>query len=161
MSLVAAATTFAFGSTASDIANLQTQIDSLKAKQGKINAHTANDNLKWSADFRTAYDNINYDMANGTSQKNDALLSMRLWLNMAYNPDANNVFMAQLSMNKAFGADFNPNMTGMRAYGKGSTFDWTSIGFTDIKALPLYLPPAPGHCCKSGLSFIKFRGFIL
>ncbi len=67
MSLVAAATTFAFGSTANDIADLQSQIDKLKTKQGKINAHTANDNIKWGVDLRTSVDNINYDMADGTS----------------------------------------------------------------------------------------------
>jgi len=72
MSLVAAATTVAFASTASDIENLQAQIDKLKAKQGKINAQSANDNIKWGVDFRTAYDSINYDLANGKSAKNDS-----------------------------------------------------------------------------------------
>ena len=107
MSLIAAATTVAFASTADDIANLQSQIDKLKTKQGKINAQSANDNLKWGVDFRTAYDNINYDMADGNSYGNNNLLSMRLWLNMAYAPDSHNIFKGQLSMNKAFGADFN------------------------------------------------------
>jgi len=129
MSLVAAATTFAFGSTASDIADLQKQIDQLKAKTGKINAQSANDNIKWGVDFRTAYDNINYDMANGDSHGNDALYSMRLWLNMAYAPDSHNIFKGQLSMQKAFGADFGmadqSDMTGSRAFGMGSLFDWT------------------------------------
>jgi len=126
MSLIAAATTFASASTADDIANLQSQIDSLKAKQGKINAQSANDNIKWGVDFRTAYDNINYDLANGSSAKNDSLLSMRLWLNMAYAPDEHNIFKGQLSMNKAFGADFASTLPGQRAFGMGSLFDWTS-----------------------------------
>ena len=126
MSLVAAATTFAFASTADDIANLQKQIDQLKAKTGKINAQSANDNIKWSVDFRTAYDNINYDMADGSSRSNDSLFSMRLWLNMAYNPDAHNIFMGQLSMNKAFGADFGTSSGDFRAYSMGANFDWTS-----------------------------------
>ncbi|KYJ87121.1 DUF3373 family protein [Sulfurovum riftiae] len=125
--MAAAATSFAFGSTADDIANLQAQIDKLKTKQGKINAQSANDNIKWGVDFRTAYDNINYDMANGTSVGNDSLLSMRLWLNMAYAPDEHNVFKGQLSMNKAFGADFGPNngQMGSRAFSMGGMFDWT------------------------------------
>ncbi|AKF25763.1 hypothetical protein YH65_10455 [Sulfurovum lithotrophicum] len=121
MSLVAAATTFAFASTADDIANLQKQIDQLKAKTGKINAQSANDNIKWGVDFRTAYDNINYDMASGNSYGNDSLLSMRLWLNMAYAPDTHNVFKGQLSMNKAFGASFDNPM--LRPF---DSFDWTS-----------------------------------
>jgi len=125
MSLVAAATTFAFGSTASDIADLQKQIDQLKAKTGKINAQSANDNIKWGVDFRTAYDNINYDMANGDSHSNDALYSMRLWLNMAYAPDSHNIFKGQLSMHKAFGADFGATINDQRAFGMGAMFDWT------------------------------------
>jgi len=127
MSLVAAATTFAFGSTASQIADLQKQIDELKAqtthlnkKTSKINAHDANDNIKWGVDLRTAIDSINYDMADGSSRSNNSLMSLRLYLNMAFNPDANNIFKGQLSMNKAFGADFNG-----RAGGMGEIFDWT------------------------------------
>ena len=129
MSLVAAATTFAFGSTADDIVDLQSQIDKLKTKQAKINAHTANDNIKWGVDLRTSVDNINYDMADGTTRGNDALMGMRLWLNMAYAPDSHNIFKGQLSMNKAFGADFGMadqnDMTGARGFGMGSLFDWT------------------------------------
>ncbi|WP_294951020.1 DUF3373 family protein [Sulfurovum sp.] len=124
--MAAAATSFAFGSTADDIANLQAQIDKLKVKQGKINAQSAHDNIKWNVDFRTAYDNINYDMANGSSVGNDALLSMRLWLNMAYSPDERNVFKGQLSMNKAFGADFGTANGQTRALSMGGMFDWTA-----------------------------------
>jgi len=123
MSLIAAATTVAFASTAGDIANLQSQIDTLKTKQGKINAQSANDNIKWGVDFRTAYDNINYDMADGNSYGNSNLLSMRLWLNMAYAPDSHNIFKGQLSMNKAFGADFAS--PGNRTFSMGGMFDWT------------------------------------
>ncbi len=128
MSLVAAATTFAFGSTADDIADLQKQIDKLKVKTGKINAQSANDNIKWGVDFRTAYDSVNYDMANGDTRKNNSLTSMRLWLNMAYAPDSHNIFKGQLSMNKAFGADFGANdgSMGNRAFSMGGMFDWTS-----------------------------------
>ncbi len=124
MSLVAAATTFAFGSTADDIADLQKQIDQLKAKTGKINAQSANDNIKWGVDLRTGIDNINYDMADGSSKGNDSLMSMRLWLNMAYAPDSHNIFKGRLSMNKAFGADFG-DMNSNRAFSMGTMFDWT------------------------------------
>jgi hypothetical protein len=131
MSLVAAATTFAFGSTASQIADLQKQIDELKAqttrlnkKTSKINAHDANDNIKWGVDLRTALDSINYDMADGSTRENNSLMSLRLYLNMAFNPDEHNIFKGQLSMNKAFGADFG-DMNSNRAFGMGSMFDWT------------------------------------
>jgi len=122
LSLVAA--TMAFASTADDIADLQKQIDKLKAKQSKINAQSANDNIKWGVDLRTAVDNINYDMANGNSYGNNSLMSLRLWLNMAYAADEQNIFKGQLSMNKAFGADFG-DMANNRAFGMGSMFDWT------------------------------------
>jgi len=140
MSLIAAATTFAFGSTASDIADLQKQIDQLKAKTGKINAQSANDNIKWGVDFRTAIDSINYDMANGGTAKNDSLLSMRLWLNMAYAPDSHNIFKGQLSMHKAFGADFG-DMTTNRAFGMGTMFDWTgneALGDNSLRVRQAY-----------------------
>ena len=122
MSLIAAATTVAFASTSDDIANLQSQIDSLKTKQGKINAQSANDNLKWGVDLRTSIDNINYDMADGSTHGKNDLMAMRLWLNMAYSPDSHNVFKGQLSMNKAFGADFVSENG--RAFSMGGTFDW-------------------------------------
>ena len=56
-------------------------------------------------------------------------MSTRLWLNMAYAPNANNVFKGQLSYNKAFGADLGVtpqpglNDFGMRGMGF-DTFDW-------------------------------------
>ena len=121
-----AATTMAFGSTASDIADLQTQIDRLKKKASKNNAQSANDNIKWNVDLRTSVDNINYDMADGTTKGNDSLMSMRLWLNMAYAADSHNIFKGQLAYNKAFGADFGTTTSAMpRGYGMDS-FDWVT-----------------------------------
>ena len=126
LSLIAA-TTMAFASTADDIAKLEKEIAKLKKKVNKVNAHDANDNIKWGVDFRTAIDSINYDMADGTSRSKNDLMSMRLWLNMAYAPDSHNIFKGQLSMNKAFGADFGPFTTGTGfAYSLGGMFDWTS-----------------------------------
>jgi hypothetical protein len=116
---------------ATSIADLEAEIAKLKKKDSKLNkkinavkAHDAGDNIKWGVDMRTSYDNIKYDMADGSSAKNDALYSMRLWLNMAYAPDANNVFKGQLSMNKAFGADFASPVN--RTFSLGGQFDWTS-----------------------------------
>ncbi len=122
LSLVAA--TMAFGSNADDIADLQAQIDKLKVKVSKNKAQSAGDNIKWGVDLRTAVDNINYDMADGSSRGNDSLMGMRLWLNMAYAADEKNIFKGRLSMNKAFGADFG-DMSSNRAFSMGSMFDWT------------------------------------
>ena len=125
MSLLAA-TTLAFASTADDIAKLEKEIAKLKKKVSKVNAQSANDNIKWGVDFRTAIDSVNYDLADGRSASKNDLMSMRLWLNMAYAPDSNNVFKGQLSMNKAFGADFGLPGEGNRAFSMGGMFDWTS-----------------------------------
>ena len=104
-----------------ELADLKKQVKKQNKKINKVKAHDSGDNIKWGADVRTAYDNINYDMADGTSRGNDTLFSLRLWLNMAYSPNANNVFKGQLSMNKAFGASFDNPM--FRPY---DAFDWTS-----------------------------------
>ncbi len=148
LSLVTAmSTTMAFGSTASDlramkveIAKLKAEVSSLKKsgspakikkltkKINKVKAHDAGDNIKWGADLRTSIDNINYDMADGSERSKNDLMSMRLWLNMAYAPDSHNIFKGQLSMNKAFGADF----TGSRTFSMGGQFDWvTNEALTD------------------------------
>ncbi len=111
---------------------LETELATVKkdlAKQNKkiseVKSHDANDNIKWGVDFRTAIDNISYDMADGSSRSNSDLMSMRLWLNMAYAVDSHNIFKGQLSMNKAFGADFGTVDGNYRTFGLGSMFDWT------------------------------------
>ena len=115
-------------STSERLADIEAELSKvqkkLKKQNKKINAvkaHDSGDNIKWGADIRTAYDNINYDMADGSSAGKDSLYSLRLWLNMAYAPDANNVFKGQLSMNKAFGASFDNPMNRMF-----DSFDWTA-----------------------------------
>ncbi|MEJ2489571.1 MAG: DUF3373 family protein, partial [Sulfurovaceae bacterium] len=155
LSLVAA-TAMAFGSTESDLAALKAEINALKkevaalkagggdAKVGKeitklkkglseVKSMAGNDNIKWSVDFRTAVDGLNYKMASGATKSNDSLMSSRLWLNMAYAPDTHNIFKGQLSYNKAFGADFGGNGTGAMPRGWGmDTFDWvTNESLTD------------------------------
>jgi len=115
---------------AAKLNSLETQLADVKKKLKKQNkkinavkAHDSGDNIKWGVDLRTAMDNINYDMADGKSYGNSDLMSLRLWLNMAYAPDTHNVFKGQLSMNKAFGADFASPVN--RNFSLGGQFDWT------------------------------------
>ena len=111
-----------------ELADLKKQVKKQNKKINKVKSHDSGDNIKWGVDLRTAVDNINYDMADGTSRGKNDLMGLRLWLNMAYAPDQHNVFKGQLSMNKAFGADFrDPFNTpgGNRALSLGGTFDWT------------------------------------
>jgi hypothetical protein len=131
-------TTMLFGSTKGDLQEMKSEIKALKAelaelkksgsptkikklskKINEVKAHDAGDNIKWDVDLRTSIDNINYDMADGSEKSKNDLMSMRLWLNMAYAPDSHNIFKGQLSMNKSFGAKF-----GMP--GQFDGFDWTT-----------------------------------
>jgi len=106
-----------------ELATVKKQLKKQNKKINEVKAHDATDNIKWGVDLRTTVDNINYDMTDGSSKDNSALMSLRLYLNMAYAPDEHNIFKGQLSMNKAFGADFsNPP----RQFGLGAMFDWTS-----------------------------------
>ena len=134
LSVVAACTiAYAGGSIEPTIANTVNEdaLAKLVKKVNKIKAHDANDNIKWGVDFRTAIDNINYDMADGSTRGKNDLMTNRLWLNMAYAPTSKSIFKGQLSMNKAFGAQFGQtsNATlspfGMRGTGF-DTFDWVT-----------------------------------
>ena len=107
----------------SELADVKHKLKKQNKKINKVKAHDAGDNIKWGVDLRTAMDNINYDMADGSSAGKSDLMSLRLWLNMAYAPDSHNVFKGQLSMNKAFGADFASPVN--RNFSLGGQFDWT------------------------------------
>ena len=112
-----------------EITKVQKKLKKQNKKINAVKAHDSGDNIKWGVDLRTAIDNINYDMADGREVGKNDLMSTRLWLNMAYAPNANNVFKGQLSYNKAFGADLGVtpqpglNDFGMRGMGF-DTFDW-------------------------------------
>ena len=115
-------------------ADMQTQIDELTAKIAKmektqkkqskkisqVNKLANKDNIKFDVDFRTSYDNLNYDMVSGREHKNNGLFSNRLWLGMGYAPTDTMLFKGQLSFNKAFGASYGQRGTGMGF----DTFDW-------------------------------------
>ena len=106
-----------------ELADLKKQVKKQNKKINQVKSHDSGDNIKWGVDLRTAIDNINYDMADGTSRGKSDLMGLRLWLNMAYAPDQHNVFKGQLSMNKAFGADFASPVN--RTFSLGGQFDWT------------------------------------
>ncbi len=103
----------------SELAKVKKKLSAQNVKINKVKAHDAADNIKWNVDLRTSIDTINYDMADGSERSNDALMTTRLWLNMAYAPDSQNIFKGQLSYNKAFGADLGNS----RGWGM-DTFDW-------------------------------------
>ncbi|UFH59315.1 DUF3373 family protein [Sulfurovum mangrovi] len=110
-----------------ELAKLKKDLKKQNKKINEVKAHDAGDNIKWGADVRTAIDNINYDMASGNDYSKSDLMSLRLWLNMEYAADSKNIFKGQLSMNKAFGADFYDPMSDgySRSMSMGGSFDWT------------------------------------
>jgi len=94
---------------------MQDQIDNLNKK-------TNGNTLKFGVDLRTSVDNLQYKMADGSKQENDALLSNRLWLNMSYAATKNLSFVGQLAYNKTFG---NRTMNS-NANTAWENFDWIS-----------------------------------
>ncbi len=87
-----------------------------------LNKRTNGNAIKWDVDFRTSIDNLSYKMADGSKQKNDALFTNRLWLNMNYAATKHLSFTGQLAYNKLFG---QRGMTGNNPSGMEG-FDWVS-----------------------------------
>ncbi len=107
--------------TASSSVQMDETIEDIKGQLSTLNKRTNNNNLKWNVDFRTSIDNLRYEMANGDTQKNDALFSNRLWLNMSYAATDKLSFSGQLAYNKLFG---ERSMKSPMAPFEG--FDWVS-----------------------------------
>lgn len=84
-------------------AKINETLEDIQDQISTINKKTNGDNLKFGVDFRTSVDNLHYKMADGSTQKNDAVFSNRLWLNMGYAANKNISFTGQLAYNKIFG----------------------------------------------------------
>jgi len=107
---------------ADDITDLKAQIEALNKKVetlekkqkrtnkslAKVRAHDANDNIKWSIDFRTAYQALNYKMKNNGSVTDPSLFTNRLWLGMASSPMPDLVFKGQLAVYSTWGGNNLP-----------------------------------------------------
>ncbi len=143
--LVGAALTSAFGADESlkqEIEALKAQMAELKSAQAKVNvealknqlsevkAHDAGDNIKWTVDFRTAYDYVDYKIGSGFAPYNamsptaiagktekNGLWTNKLILGMASQPADNLVFKGSLGAYKAFGQNDVQN-------GMFQDFDW-------------------------------------
>ncbi len=87
-----------------------------------LNKNTNGSHLKLGVDYRFAVDNLQYKMADGSKEGNDAFLTNRLWINMNWKATDNLSFTGQLAYNKAFGArsGWGTNYPGFE------TFDWIS-----------------------------------
>ncbi len=133
--------------------NLQAQIDTLNAKIekmekvnsyqnrqiSKVNKQSANDNIKWTIDYRAAYENLRYrylddavnadgtpDTANaGKTYTNPALLTSRLWLGMAASPFEGLTFRGQLAVYGYWGAENTNEVSDKSWRGSSRPHDWT------------------------------------
>ena len=90
------------------IAKLEKKQKHNTKKISHVNELANNDNLKFKADLRTAYDYISYKTANGKTSSN-GVFSNRLWLNMAYAPTNHLSFYGTLSYYKLYGQTIGAN----------------------------------------------------
>lgn len=115
---LAALTAFS-AQVSADEAEMQTQIDTLtkkvqklekmqkrtNKKLSKVNAQSANDNIKFGVDFRNAVDVIDYrDNANDTYAANPSLLTSRLYLTMGASPMSGLIFKGKLAVYSTWGS---------------------------------------------------------
>ena len=117
LSAVAAMAIFANASEADDIAKLKEELSTLKEQLTAVKIHDANDNIKLSADFRSSYDNLQYETSGGEEPKN-VLLSNRLIIGMEAQPVENLTFKGSLAVNKVFGHN---NYTAQNGF---NNYDW-------------------------------------
>jgi len=116
-----------------EIDKLNKKVKRLNKKLNKVKAHDAFDNIKFSTDFRTAVDNINYDYnkysykgtnLSGTDASNDALITSRLYLDMKSAPNDKVSFQGQLAAYYIWGshliAEDDPSFKSWSASSKAS-----------------------------------------
>ncbi len=120
------ANTKSLSTVVKDVEKNQKKIKKVNKTASTAKMLTNKDNIKWNVDFRTSVDKINYKMADGSKKGNDALLTNRLWLNMAYAPTENMSFYGRLSYLKAYGAEPSNNQRGSGSNTAVSDFDWVT-----------------------------------
>jgi len=86
-----------------------------------LNKNTNGSHLKFGIDYRFALDNLQYKMADGSEQGNNAFMTNRLWINMNWKATDNLSFSGQIAYNKAFGQRSSANNP---ASGSLEGFDW-------------------------------------
>ncbi len=108
--------------------NVNEAIEELQESVTELTKATSGNHLKLGVDFRTSYDMVNYEMADGSRHENNALLTNRLWLNMDWAANENISFTGQLAYHKTYGSRFAVNPMSQTSMQDGSafeTFDWT------------------------------------
>ena len=100
--------------------DIEEEIIDMQESITDLNKATNGSHLKLKVDYRFALDNIQYKMADGSDQGNDAFMTNRLWIDMNWKATEHLSFTGQLAYNKAFGA-----RSGNSGFGSDyESFDW-------------------------------------
>jgi len=115
-----------------ELKNAQSKIniDALKAQMNEIKAHDSGDNIKWTVDFRTSYDQLEYKL-NGLPSESNGIWTNKLVLGMAAQPADNLIFKGALGAYKMFGYN------GATAYNPFQNMDWYSSETPDDSIIRL------------------------
>lgn len=103
------------------------EVDAIKREITAVKKHDAMDNIKFSADFRTAYDIVDYKLDRG-SNKNNGIWTNKLILGMSAQPVDNLIFRGSLGAYKTFGNNTSFSINPYQAmdwYGTQSPSDST------------------------------------
>jgi len=116
-----------------EVKELKGSIVEMQEQLDKVQEHDAKDNIKFTVDFRSEYNYINYDYdkysykgtdLSGTSKGNDALLATRLFLNMKSSPVDKLTFTGQLAAYGVWGGHAygfeDPTLKGWSSSSKAS-----------------------------------------
>lgn len=106
-----------------DEPTVEERIDDIEESISEINRNTSGNHLKFNLDYRFAIENMHYKMADGSTAKNDAFMTNRLWMNMGYQATNHLSFSAQLAYNKAFGARSGASDPTSSSF---ESFDWVA-----------------------------------
>ncbi|MEN4052530.1 MULTISPECIES: DUF3373 family protein [Sulfurimonas] len=100
--------------------SIEDQIAEIQENISDLNRNTNGNHLKFGVDYRFAIENLDYKMADGSKQKNDAFMTNRLWMNMNWAATQHLSFTGQLAYNKAFGQRTDNDTIGYNF----ENFDW-------------------------------------
>ncbi|XXF42184.1 DUF3373 domain-containing protein [Sulfurimonas sp. NW9] len=104
-----------------DEMTVEEQLAEIQDSISNLNRNTNGNHIKFNVDYRFAVDNLQYKMADGSTQKNNAFMTNRLWLNMNWAATKHLSFTGQLAYNKAFGARSGASNPANASF---ETFDW-------------------------------------
>ncbi len=115
------------------VAELKETLSEMQEQLDKVQQHDAKDNIKFTTDFRSEYNYINYDYEKysvkgkswaGTSKENNSLLATRLFLNMKSSPVEGLTFTGQLAAYGVWGGHAygfeDPTLKGWSSSSKAS-----------------------------------------